>query len=559
MLSSNYKKISDCTKKLHQNPQDVKAYHQRACQWLKMEKYHKAISDLTLAIELRKNDERLYYHRGIAHIGLKNYQKAISDWSKAIQINRKYALAYHNRGQAHAILQNYLEAIADFSHAVKINPKYTLAYRNRALVYHVLEKYEQALKDYDSVIRLEPNDSLAYFNRGIIIRILEKQGKRVEIDYDNILIQQTFKNIYNNIYKSIKRNKFLLRNSGVIAGSVIFVLLVPLVNLVISSNSQEYASFPEEKETRSLSNKQSNLPQQKNTFKQVEGVPSGLFNYGGSTTWAPIRKEVDSIIQENQQQFKLRYQDHPIKNPGSGVGISMLLDSQLSVSQSSRPLKPEEYQEAKERQINLKQIPVAIDGITIAVNPNLNIAGLSVVQLKNIYLGKITNWKEVGGPDIEIVAFSKSPHSSGTAEFFVNQVMDKEHIGSNVQLVSTTTMALREVAANEGAIFFASAPEVVGQCQIKTLPIGHSTGKLISPHQQPYVTPSQCPQKRNQIDRQVFQNGDYPLTRQLFVIVKEDGGRDERAGKAYANLLLSKEGQRLIEKAGFISIYPSAN
>ncbi|MDJ0716275.1 MAG: hypothetical protein QNJ54_19035 [Prochloraceae cyanobacterium] len=87
--------------------------------------------------------------------------------------------------------------------------------------------------------------------------------------------------------------------------------------------------------------------------------------------------------------------------------------------------------------------------------------------------------------------------------------MDEENIGFHVKLVSTTTSALGEVATNKGMIFFASAPEVVGQCQIKTLPLGYSADELISPHLEPYVTPSQCPQKRNQINRQAFHTGDY--------------------------------------------------
>lgn len=100
-------------------------------------------------------------------------------------------------------------------------------------------------------------------------------------------------------------------------------------------------------------------------------MPEGLFNYGGSTTWAPIRKVADPQIQTVFPNFQLRYTQHPTQPPGSGTGISMLLDGELAFSQSSRPLKDKEYQQAQQRGFQLEQIPVAIDGIAIAVNHDL--------------------------------------------------------------------------------------------------------------------------------------------------------------------------------------------
>jgi phosphate transport system substrate-binding protein len=65
---------------------------------------------------------------------------------------------------------------------------------------------------------------------------------------------------------------------------------------------------------------------------------------------------------------------------------------------------------------------------------------------------------------------------------------------------------------------------------------------------------SQCPQQRNKLNVTAFQNGTYPITRQLFVIVKQNGQSDQKAGEAYANLLLTTQGQELISKAGFVRI-----
>jgi len=280
----------------------------------------------------------------------------------------------------------------------------------------------------------------------------------------------------------------------------------------------------------------------------------GTFNYGGSTTWAPIRKDVDSVLQQICPKFILRYVQPPTENPGTGTGIEMLIANQLAFSQSSRSVEGKENLEAKNKGFSLQEISVAIDAIVIAVNPKLNISGLTVNQVQGIYTGKITNWQEVGGPNLPITPITRLKEAGGTVEFFIENVLKKASFDKNVSYVGTTTEALRKVANTDGAIYFASAPEVVPQCNIKTLPIGRSSQQLIIPYQEPYVPPSQCPNKRNQLNTQVFRNGDYPITRNLFVIVKKNGQTDEQAGTAYANWLLTNQGQELLEKAGFIRI-----
>ena len=287
------------------------------------------------------------------------------------------------------------------------------------------------------------------------------------------------------------------------------------------------------------------------TFVEVKNVPSGLFSYGGSTTWAPIRKKIDSGIQTVWPKFQLRYTDPISGTPGSGRGITMLLDNQLAFSQSSRSLKEEEHQEAAKKGFSLKEIPVAIDGIAVAVNPNLNVPGLTIEQLRDIYTGVITNWNQIGGPNISITPYSRKREDGGTVEFFINNVLEEEDFGENVQFVYSTTPALRKVADDIGAIYYASAPEVVPQCTVKSLPIGRQQDNLVSPYQQPFIPLNQCGDRRNQVDRLAFQTGEYPLTRRLFVIIKENGQDDEKAGLTYANLLLTNQGQDLISEAGF--------
>ncbi|WP_044500926.1 substrate-binding domain-containing protein [Nostoc sp. PCC 7107] len=290
------------------------------------------------------------------------------------------------------------------------------------------------------------------------------------------------------------------------------------------------------------------------TFSQVPDVPTGLFSYGGSTTWAPIRQQVDSAVAIVWPRFQLRYTEPIEAAPGSSTGIKMLLGNQLAFSQSSRALKPEENEQAKQLGFTIKAVPVAIDGLAIAVNHNLSIPGLTLAQLKDIYTGKLTNWQQLGGPNLPITPYSRRLDAGGTVDFFDENVLAGEKFGSNVKFVHSTTPALEEVAKNPGGIYYASAPEVIGQCSIKPLSLGRKSDKLVKPYKEPYIPPEKCPKQRNQLNKEAFQTGEYPITRRLFVIVKQNGQSDQQAGDAYANLLLTDQGQELIAKAGFVRL-----
>lgn len=290
------------------------------------------------------------------------------------------------------------------------------------------------------------------------------------------------------------------------------------------------------------------------TFAQVSNVPSGLFSYGGSTAWAPIRLQIDSAIQAERLEFQLRYVD-PIQGPaGSDIGIQMLLDDQLTLAQSARPLSDQEYRRAEQRGFKLKQIPIAIDGIIVAVNPNLDIPGLTLDQLRGIYSGEMTNWQAVGGPDLDIAAYSRPMEVDGAVDFFMENILTDQAFGETVEFIPTTTQALRRLADTPGGIYYASAPTVTPQCSIRPLPLARKPGEFIAPYQEPIVTPEQCPNQRNQVNTETFRTGQYPLTRYLYVVVKQNGRIEEQAGNAYAKFLLTDQGQAAIARAGFVRI-----
>ena len=286
-------------------------------------------------------------------------------------------------------------------------------------------------------------------------------------------------------------------------------------------------------------------------FAAVPNVPQGVFNYGGSTTFAPLRSPtIVGAINQAAPQFQVRYTEPTTGKPGSGKGIAMLLGGQLSFAQSSRALKDEEYAQAKTRGFALEAVPVALDGIALYVNPQLlnqGVKGLTLAQARDIFTGKIRNWQAVGGPNLAITPFSRNLQSGGTVDFFHENVMEKQPLGANVKEVRDTTEAIRRVAATAGGISYATAAEVINQQLIRLLAIAKEAGG------QGFISPCADPTCAA-INEKAFADGAYPITRRLFVILKRDGRLDEQAGVAYANMLLSDEGQKLSEQAGFVPI-----
>lgn len=311
------------------------------------------------------------------------------------------------------------------------------------------------------------------------------------------------------------------------------------------------------------------------SFQKIKDVPNvpglPIVPFAGSTTFAPLNKpEIIATIKKAHSQFPLQYVD-PAKDgepPGSGTGIKWLIKDKhsLSFAQSSRPLNDEEIQLANNRNVRLKPVPVAYDIIAIFVSHELieqGLQGLTLAQVQDVFTGKIKNWKDVANPanwtnglapELPINPFKRDPNS-GTVEFFKENVL-KGDFGANVRPVGTgkqneqsTTPAIRTVRDNRGGISFATASEVINQDTIRILPIAKedTPTHFISP-----CADETC----KAVDTNIIGKQSYPteLYRKLYVIIKQDGGQDEKAGEAYANMLKSCEGQKLVEQAGFVPL-----
>lgn len=286
---------------------------------------------------------------------------------------------------------------------------------------------------------------------------------------------------------------------------------------------------------------------------------TGLFSYGGSTAWAPLRPRLESVFARERPSFQLRYINPLSGPPGSRMGVRMLLDGRLTFAQTSHPLEDSEYELASQRNLQLEQIPVAIDGIAVVVRPELEIEALTLEQLRDIYSNRIRNWQQVGGPNLPIEPLSRPADTGGTVSFFTEEVLGDRRFGANVQFVPTTTQALRKLQGLPGGIYYASAPVVIPQCGVKALSIGRESDMPIHPAIRPAVDPERCPERRDRLDVEAFRSGQYPLTRYLYVVTAAPRSLntqwlDASAGEAFAEFVLSERGQDLVEEAGFVRI-----
>ncbi|MBO3458266.1 substrate-binding domain-containing protein [Aetokthonos hydrillicola Thurmond2011] len=282
------------------------------------------------------------------------------------------------------------------------------------------------------------------------------------------------------------------------------------------------------------------------TLAEVANVPRGIARYTGSTTFAPLR--TPGILEKIRQAhigYELVYVEPPPGNkPSCKIGIKMLIEGQLSFSQCSQPVKDDEYKKAKDRNFQLEQIPIAIDGIAIYVNPKISIPNLTLSQLKDIFTGKINNWKELGGPDLAIIPISRDPQDGDTPDYFKEIVLEKSDFADSAQpYVSDTTSALKKVADTLGGISYATASQVCNQSLVKPISIGRSANRG-------FVAP--CNGK--EVNKTDFAKDIYPITRRLFVMVKRDGKLDEHLGVAYVNMLLSDDGQQIVNQAGLVPL-----
>jgi phosphate transport system substrate-binding protein len=215
---------------------------------------------------------------------------------------------------------------------------------------------------------------------------------------------------------------------------------------------------------------------------------------------------------------------------GSGTGIAALVNGTTDIADASRAIKPDEAAKVRDR-FNTMPVETAVakDGVAIYVNDANPVSQLTVEQLRGIYLGDVTNWKDVGGRDAPIVLYSRE-NSSGTYVFVKEHVLQNQDYAPQAQTLPGTAAVVNAVAKEKNGIGYGGAAYAKG---IKELEIVGADG-------QGYL-----PKEEN------VKSGKYALSRPLFMYT-----RAKPAGevKEFMDFCLSPEGQAIVTRVGYFPI-----
>jgi phosphate transport system substrate-binding protein len=240
----------------------------------------------------------------------------------------------------------------------------------------------------------------------------------------------------------------------------------------------------------------------------------------GSTTVLPI-------AQGTLEAFMKKHPDVQISlsGGGSGEGIKALIDKTTDIATSSREIKKEEIELAKTKNVNPVANVVANDAIVPVVNPKNKVKNLSIDQLSQIYQGKITNWKEVGGEDLKIVVISRDS-SSGTFESWDHFVMKKAKVAPQAQMLASNGAIVTAVAKNRYAIGYLGIGYV--NKSVKGLQVNGITASIAT-----------------------ALSKEYPMSRELYMYTDGDATGDVAK---YIAFVKSAEGQKIVVKEGFVPL-----
>jgi len=232
----------------------------------------------------------------------------------------------------------------------------------------------------------------------------------------------------------------------------------------------------------------------------------------GSTSVGPTMEVLAEAYQKNND-VKIE-----VQQVGSSAGIKNTIEGTSNLGMSSRDLKDEEAQSVEGTQI-------AIDGIAVITNKNNKVQDLTVEQIKDIFTGKITNWKEVGGADTQIVVVSRE-EGSGTRDGFQDILGFKsEELIKDAQISDGSGNVKSIVEGNENAISYISFGYVKdGIKSVEVDGIEANDDNVVA--------------------------GKYPISRPFLVLNKKDAMSDE--AKSFVDFIMSEEGQNIVAEEGFI-------
>ena len=249
--------------------------------------------------------------------------------------------------------------------------------------------------------------------------------------------------------------------------------------------------------------------------QQTEEKLSGSVSTNGSTSMEKVIGALGEQFQNDNSGITFTY------NPtGSGSGITAVQEGRCDIGLSSRALKDDE------KSAGLVGTTIALDGIAIIVHPDNPVSDLSVQQIADIYTGKITNWKDLGGEDAEIVLIGREA-GSGTRDGFESVTGTKDACQYRQELTSTGDV-ITTVSQNPDAIGYASLAAL--KDNVKALTVGG-------------VAPTE----------DTVKDGSYVIQRP-FVLVTKTGAKLSENAQKFFDFALSAEAAQYITSAGAVPV-----
>jgi len=256
---------------------------------------------------------------------------------------------------------------------------------------------------------------------------------------------------------------------------------------------------------------------------------AGNITVKGSDTLVILAQKWAETYMKSHADVKIQ-----VTGGGSGVGFAALQNKTTDLADASRPIKPKEI-EACIRAFGKRptEYKVAMDGLSIFVNEDNPLTELSLEDLAGIFGGQIKNWKEVGGSDSPIVAYSRE-NSSGTYEFFKEHVLKGKDFSAGAQTLQGTAQVIQAVAGEKRGIGYGGAAYAKG---VRILKVSKDKGG-------PAIEPN---------EENVLSNT-YPISRFLFVYINPALDKGEIA--AYLNWIRSDDGQKIVKDVGYYPLPP---
>jgi len=253
-------------------------------------------------------------------------------------------------------------------------------------------------------------------------------------------------------------------------------------------------------------------------------------------------KGSDTMVNLGQawsEEFMKKHPDIPVAvtGGGSGTGIASLINQTTDIAECSRDMKKKEIEIAKSKGVDPYEIIVGNDGIVVTVAPDNPVSKLTRQQLSDIFTGKTTNWKEVGGSDKEIVALSRD-RNSGTHVFFLEHVVKLGKKGNNnefakgVLMMPSNQAIVEEVSGNSAAIGYIGLGYLTDR--LKAIAVANSNAG-------PYVVPSV----------KTVGNKTYSVSRPLYMYTNSVPSGEV---KTFIDFVLSDEGQKVVLDMDFVPI-----